>query len=108
MEFKKLMTAAAILGAMTFGATTASANTGAAAAFDAHYVTNSSCFSCHTGTPGTLLALGTAWKAAGGTKDAGPTTAPGWTTLDGTYSSLFGGVETTWTAPAAATTSSSV
>ena len=108
MEFKKLMSAAALIGAMSFGASTASADTGAAAAFDAHYVNNSTCVSCHLGTPGTLTNLGLDWKAAGGTKKAGPGAA-GWATLDATYADSFGGVDTTaatTTTPTTTTTSS--
>ena len=106
MEFKKLMTAAALLSAITFGASAASANTGAGAAFDAHYTVKSNCFSCHTGSPGTLLQLGLDWVSAGGDKNSGPSSAAGWDTLDATYLATYGPVEPTWTAPAASSSSS--
>jgi len=72
MEFKKLMTTAAILAAMSFGATTASATTSAKAVFDAEYGAAGSavsCFVCHTGTPGSMTAYGNQYKAAGGGKN---------------------------------------
>lgn len=104
---KKIITTAAMIAAVSFGAMSASANVGAGAAFDAHYVSNSNCFSCHTGTPGTLIQLGIDWKAQGGGKDSGPTTVAGWDNLDALYSTTYGGVEPTWVAPAAATASTS-
>jgi len=108
MKFKQLMTAVALLGAMSFGASSASANTGAAAAFDAHYVKNSSCTLCHTGLPGTRLALGNAWLANGGTKNAGPTTQAQWDALDVNADIVAGGyvVDPAWTLPTTTTTSS--
>ena len=73
MEFKKLMSAVALMGAMTVAGGTASANTGAAAAFDAYYIEASSCTLCHTAAPGLRTTVGIDWLAAGGSKDAGPT-----------------------------------
>ena len=107
MEFKKLMTVVALFGAMSFGASTASANTGAAADFDAHYTVASGCTDCHTGTPGAITPLGSAWKAAGGSKNAGPTGAAGWAALDAVYEATYGPVKTTptTTTPAATTDS---
>jgi len=101
MEFKKLMTAVAILGVMSFGATTASAKQGANDAFNAHYVTDAGCLECHDSNGNNKTALGNAWKSAGGTQDAGPKTASGWATLDATYETAYGGIESTWTEPAA-------
>ncbi len=71
MEFKKLMTAAAMIGAMSFGASTASADSTVKAVFDGIYPSNTnSCYICHTGTPGPLTAYGSAYKNAGGPKVA--------------------------------------
>jgi len=111
MGLKSIITTAAIAGALTMGATTASANTGAASAFDAHYNPNSSCTTCHTSTAtpaATITAIGTAWKNNGGTKNAGPTTQAQWDALDadaaiaGTYT-----VDPNWTLPAGTTTTTS-
>jgi len=86
-----------MLGIVSLGVNTASANVGAGAAFDAHYVNNSNCQTCHSGAPGTLYTLGTNWKNAGGTSQAGPTTQTGWDTLDASHSVAYGGVEPGWT-----------
>jgi len=96
-----------MLGIVSLGVNTASANTGAGAAFDAHYVTNSTCTSCHSGTPGSLYALATSWKNSGGTSQAGPTTQTGWDTLDATYKTTYGGIEPTWTLSTTTTTTQS-
>ena len=102
---KKIITAAAIAGALTMGATTASAKAGAQAAFNAHYtVKDTACTTCHTSsvTPKTThTAFGNDWLANGGTKDAGPTTAAGWDALDAKYLNTYGPVEPTWVAPTA-------
>ncbi len=106
---KKIILTAAMLGAVAMSATSASANTGAATAFDAHYLNNSNCATCHTSTftpATTLTAIGTAWKVNGGTKDAGPTTQAQWDTLDGDAAITTAGFtkDPSWTLPAATTT----
>ena len=72
MEYKKLMSAAALMAAMSFGSTTASAETLALT-----NLTNmmsptplqTSCATCHTSsTTGALNLFGDAWKAKGGGK----------------------------------------
>ncbi len=108
---KKIILSAAMLGAMSLSANTASANTGAQAAFNAHYtVQDTTCTTCHTSsvTPKTThTAFGTDWLANGGTKNAGPTTAAGWDALDAKYLNTYGPVKSTWTAPTTTTTPSS-
>jgi len=104
MNLKKIVTAATITGALTMGATIASANTGAYNAFNAHYVTNSSCATCHQdpsagGSVKIHTAVGTAWIANGGTKDAGPITQAQWDSLDTAIGTQFGGVDPNWTLP---------
>jgi len=93
----KIINIVILLGAFSVGSTVASANSGAYNAFNAHYITPSSCTSCHTGSPGTITTLGSDWKNAGGTNQAGPSTQAGWDTLDATYANTYGGVNPNWT-----------
>ena len=106
---KKIITAAAIAGALTMGATTASALQAAADAFNAHYtVQDTTCTTCHAGAaaPKTHTAFGNDWLANGGTKSTGPATAAGWDALDAKYLNTYGPVKSTWTAPTTTTTTS--
>ena len=95
---KKIITAAVIAGALTMGATTASALAGAQTAFNAHYtVQDTNCTTCHTSTATpktTHTAFGNDWLANGGTKSAGPAQA-GWDVLDAKYTSTYGPVKAT-------------
>ncbi len=107
---KKIITAAAIAGALTMGATTASALAGAQTAFNAHYtVQDTNCTTCHAGAaaPKTHTAFGNDWLANGGTKSTGPATAAGWDALDAKYLNTYGPVKSTWVAPTAAPAGSS-
>ncbi len=109
---KKITTAVAIAGALTMGATTASALQSAADAFNAHYTVQAdttTCLTCHNGAaaPKTHTAFGNDWLANGGTKSAGPTTAAGWTALDAKYLNTYGPVKSTWVAPTTTTTATS-
>jgi uncharacterized low-complexity protein len=111
MSLKKIITTAAIAGALTMGVNTASANTGAYNAFNAHYVTNASCATCHQdpnagGSVKVHTTVGTAWIANGGTKNAGPTTQAQWDALDQAIGTQFGGVDPNWTLPVAPAPSS--
>lgn len=84
MKFKKLITASAMLGALSVGATTASAQQLALTNFNANYGTTvTSCALCHTaatGAGGALNTFGSNFKTAGGTKTL---YMPTWATLDG-------------------------
>ncbi|MDQ7057320.1 MAG: hypothetical protein Q9N62_02235 [Ghiorsea sp.] len=84
MNLKKIVTTAAVLSALTMGATTASAEAPALANFNKNYTTTvSDCLLCHTastGAGGVLNLFGANFKAAGGTKTA---YMPNWGTLDG-------------------------
>jgi hypothetical protein len=102
---KRFIFTVAILGAVSFGGAVASANVGAYNAFNAHYNTPASCTSCHTGTPGTITPLGNAWKANGGTNQAGPSTQAGWDALDATYAATYGGVNPSWSLSSTTSTS---
>ena len=94
---KKITIMAVLLGVFGIGSTVASANSGAYNAFNAHFNNPSTCTSCHSGTPGTVLPLGNDWKAQGGTSQTGPSTAAGWSALDAKYSAAYGGVNPSWT-----------
>jgi hypothetical protein len=110
MNLKNIITTAAIAGALTMGANTASALTGAQTDFNAHYtVQDTNCTTCHAGSaaPKTHTAFGNDWLASGGTKNAGPTTAAGWDALDAKYLATYGPVKASWTAPVAPAPSSS-
>ncbi|MDX8384400.1 MAG: hypothetical protein R8M45_09985 [Ghiorsea sp.] len=100
MEFKKLMGAALMLGAITFGATTASANQGASDAFNAHFTTSAACTTCHANSSkpiGVFSAIGLAWRTNTGTANAGPTTQAGWDALDAdTAATMYLPVLSTW------------
>ena len=80
---KKIITAAAIAGALTMGANTASAEPTAITTFNANYGTTiSNCAVCHTtstGSGGARNAFGDNFKTAGGVKSA---YTPNWTSLD--------------------------
>jgi len=77
---KKIITAAAITGALTMGATTASANTGAMTAAKGHYASvGASCKTCHADGNGQKNVVTAAWKTAGGTSMSAPTN---WTAFD--------------------------
>jgi len=83
MNLKTIITSAAIAGALTMGATTASAQALALTNFNANYTTTvTSCALCHTTatTSGTLNTFGANFKTAGGAKTA---YMPNWGTLDG-------------------------
>ena len=90
MELKKLFSAVILAAAVTVASGTASANTGAYNAFNDRYVTNSTCTTCHTGSPGAITALGTDWKTFGGTNQTAPTD---WTSFDAIYATAYGGVD---------------
>ncbi|OIQ01315.1 MAG: hypothetical protein AUK35_00055 [Zetaproteobacteria bacterium CG2_30_46_52] len=69
MELKKIMGIAVLLGAITSGATTASAKSEAYAMLTAQYPNSgASCFVCHTGSPGSMTAFGSQYKSNGGDK----------------------------------------
>ena len=109
MNLKTIVTTAAIAGALTMGASAASADVGATAAFNAHYtVQDTTCLTCHAGAaaPKTHTAFGTDWIANGGTKNTGPATAAGWDALDANWLATYGPVKSTWTAPVPAAPSS--
>jgi len=84
MNLKTIITSAAIAGALTMGATTASAQALALTNFNANYKTTvTSCALCHTTattTSGTLNTFGLNFKTAGGAKNA---YMPNWGNLDG-------------------------
>lgn len=71
MQLKKITTASAMIVAIGFGATTASADQGAQNSFSAFYPGNgqTSCFVCHGGLQPRLNAYGSAYKGARGSKD---------------------------------------
>jgi len=103
MDIKKIITTTALFGAISLGATTASALQAAQDAFNAHYTVQvGDCLTCHAGAaaPKTHTQFGTDWIANGGTKNTGPT---GWTALDAMYLSTYGPVKSTPTAAAATT-----
>ncbi|MDQ6977108.1 MAG: hypothetical protein Q9M75_03245 [Ghiorsea sp.] len=73
MNLKKIVTTAAIAGALTMGAAVANASTvymDVGGIVDQKYpganITNS-CFICHTGTPGAMTSYGNQFKNVGGT-----------------------------------------
>jgi len=73
MNLKKIVTTAAVLSALSIGATAASASTAymsTGGIVDQKYpganITNS-CFICHTGTPGAMTSYGNQFKNVGGT-----------------------------------------
>ncbi|WP_038246520.1 hypothetical protein [Ghiorsea bivora] len=83
MNLKKIVTTAAIAGALTMGGTIVSAQPLALSNFNVNYGTTvTSCALCHTtnATTGTLNAFGANFKTAGGAKTA---YMPNWATLDG-------------------------
>jgi len=94
---KKITMLAVLLGVFSVCSTVASANSGAAAAFDAHFNSPSNCQSCHSGSPGTVYQLGLDWKAQGGTSQAGLSTQAGWDAFDLKYANTYGGVNPSWT-----------
>jgi len=88
MNLKKIVTTAAITGALTMSASVASAMPTAQTNFNTHYnVNTSSCAICHTTADGyknkARNSFGDAFKNAGGGK---PNYMPtSWTSLDATY-----------------------
>ncbi|MDQ7001134.1 MAG: hypothetical protein Q9N02_00410 [Ghiorsea sp.] len=89
MNLKTIVTTAAIAGALTMSATTASAMPAALTNFNNHYANSkvalSACLLCHNTASGytskALNAFGANFKAAGGSKFA--SYMPTWATLDG-------------------------
>jgi len=95
MKFKQLMSAVAFVGAISFGATSASATQDA---YDINLKavypnTTVSCFICHTGTPGSMRPYGNAYTAAGGAKSGTTAAIQTIDTQDADSDSITNGAE---------------
>jgi len=94
MEFKKIMTVAAMIGAISFGATTASAQQGALTAAIGQYGTvPQGCVACHSDGNGQKNTVTAAWLAFGGTKSTGPTNWAGFDAADSDNDGIANGAE---------------
>jgi hypothetical protein len=95
---KRITIFTALLAGFCMGSTVASANRGAQAAFNAHYIVQDiSCNTCHaSGAPKTHTNFGNDWIAQTGTSQAGPSTLAGWDALDAKYANQYGGVNPNW------------
>ncbi len=100
---KKIITAAAIVGALTMGVSAANATSTAQGLFNDRYLNDdTACNTCHASALSTTAnAVGQAWLGAGGTKTTAPTD---WAAFETAAGQTFGGVDPNWTAPTTTTT----